>query len=1117
MPKSTTSNLHNKRLTRSSRRFLDLRLLVIGVANIICNAVDAASISGTVYDEGNAFFVDGVQIIIDGDNRRIFTSNGGRFTIGGLDSGTYTLRTQSSGYPSQTRTVTISDASEDLNLSFRLGSDEAIFDLEAFEVVGAVSATVKALNIERSAADLREVVASDIFGQFVDRNPAEALQRVSGVTVEDDQGEGAFVIIRGASPELSNVQIDGIELATPQPDGRRVNLNSITVDQLERIEVSKTWLPSQKGNTIGGTVNLVTRSALDRGKRFMSAEFARTDYSISDEDSFRGQVTFGDTIDGGDWKWLDDKAIGFQISASQSEDNRGSETLSFGYNLDASYPFGGDPLYGFTLIDNRWRDYTIKRDRFAVSSKLELRLNDHHEFFVSGSYNKFDDDEIQQFFRRNASTGNDFSWDGDEFLTIQNATELGYDLNSSEIINRLGAPPTSTTRRLTYNESIALGQLAYDPETKRFTFGSWTGGFSRNFDNEITNDELTTYQIGGTHILGDGVEVDWAVYNSTADRDTERITFSLGGPGGIMNSVFDDTGYPRIDPTEFLELSLNPAQYDKVEPASSSSGAATLYSESFSLSEDERSGYRIDIKVESSLFGLPGETRLGIAQDDRKKTFSRDYNTAQIETGAFSDDLYRNNRITLEDEPFYGGLSTAFIDNFGESFQFGPLLNVQGVRDFVEDPAAFGVTVADYVEPGVLSNEFFNRLVSNYTSTEDILGVYWQQSVYWRKWSLIFGLRWEETESSFTNLAILTRDATTGQFIRPSFWRFFEEDQYSELVTSRRTYDHWMPAVHLRRDIGENSVLRASITETIARPRFDQVDAREIPTLSGSNFGTTLQLPNFDTINPMESTNYDLSFERYFNPVGKVEVAVFYKDLKGPIYNERRIGVGPDEETRAFAYRYDSRNANRDGVDDPRLINSSPWTFNKDTNAGDSKLYGWEVSFSMRLDNFLPELLQGFSLEGNYAAFESEVDLLSEERIRPKNAFGDIIEVDATVPLFKQPERTANLSLLFERWGIFARVSYNLRGRYLNSVFTGDDVGNLLRIEDSPAAMDSYVDDTERFDFTVRYNLTDWLQIFVEAINFTNEPQTVYLGDPIRPSSVRYTDPIYTIGVKVAL
>lgn len=1094
-----------------------LRLVLVVGLMTAAPLLEAGSILGSVYDSRNALYPEGVEVAIVGSGRRVYTEGAGRFSIGGLEPGAYTLTIRGAGYPPVIRTVEIAEPGSVADLMIDLSGESEVFELEAFEVIGAVSATVKALNIERASADLREVVASDIFGQFVDRNPAEALQRVAGVTVEDDQGEGAFVIIRGASPDLSNVQLDGIEVATPQPDGRRVNLNIITVDQLERIEVSKTWLPSQKGNTIGGTVNLVTRSALDRGKRFASAEFAYTDYSIGEEGSYRSQFTFGDTIDSTDWAWLgEDQAIGLQFSASYSEDNRGSETLSFGWELEASYPFGGEPLYGYTLDDNRWRDYEILRERTAVSGKIEVRLSKNHELYLSGSFNRFDDNETQQFFRRSVSTGNDFQWDGDEFLTEANALELGYDLNSSEIQRRLEAPTTSTTRRLTFDESIALGQLVYDEALHQFVFGSWTGGFSRNFDSQLTNDELLNYQFGGQHKFHNDFDVEWKFYSSDAQRETERLEFAFDGPGGIMNTV-SGIPLPRIDPEDFFEVSLNSSQYDLSEPASSNSNPNTLYEESFSLSEDERTGFAIDLSKAFEFLGISWRTQLGISYDQREKIFSQDFNTVQVETGAFDDVMYQNNRLRLSDEPFYGGESDSFIDNFGDFFQFGPRFSVDGLRQFIDDPSAFGVTVSDEVSANILSSQFFDRLISNYASTEDILGFYWQQSLQKGPWSLIFGFRWEETENSFTNLSILTRDPETGQFIRPSFWRFFEEDQYSEIITSTRKYDNFMPAIHLRRDIGENWVVRGSVSQTIARPRFDQIDAREIPSLAGSSFANAVRLSNFDSIRPMESVNYDLSIERYFKPVGKVEVAVFYKDLDGPIYTERRISVGPDDETRLYAWLYDSRNGNRDGVDDPTLINSSPWTFSRVTNAGKAELYGYELSFSRRLDDLLPEALRGFTVEGNYAAFESEVQLLAEERIRPVSRTGEVVEVDPTVPLFRQPDHTANLSLIFERWGIFARVSYNLRGKYLNSLFVGDDVGALLRFEDSPAALDEYIDETERWDLTLRYNATDWLQIFLEVINFTNESQVSYLGTTDRPNSMRYTDPIYTVGIKVAL
>ena len=71
-------------------------------------------------------------------------------------------------------------------------------DLEEFVVEGTMIGKAKATNLQRSADNLKNVVSSDAFGQFVDRNAAEALQRLPGVSLEESQGEGKYIIIRGA-------------------------------------------------------------------------------------------------------------------------------------------------------------------------------------------------------------------------------------------------------------------------------------------------------------------------------------------------------------------------------------------------------------------------------------------------------------------------------------------------------------------------------------------------------------------------------------------------------------------------------------------------------------------------------------------------------------------------------------------------------------------------------------------------------------------------------------------------------------------------------------------------------------------------------------------------------
>jgi iron complex outermembrane recepter protein len=306
------------------------------------------------------------------------------------------------------------------------------------------------------------------------------------------------------------------------------------------------------------------------------------------------------------------------------------------------------------------------------------------------------------------------------------------------------------------------------------------------------------------------------------------------------------------------------------------------------------------------------------------------------------------------------------------------------------------------------------------------------------------------------------------------------------------------------RKIGDSAVLRASITKTIARPLFSDLIPREVPDISGGNFQPSVRLPAFD-LRPMESRNYDLSLDFYFQPVGLFSIAVFYKDLDGPIYDEARLGVGPNEETQQYALRYNSRNAQIDPdniLPGQKIQNNDPYDLYRKRNADEGKLYGIELTFDRKF-NFLDGFWNGFGVNSNIAWFDSEATLLTQNRVGEK------------VSLFKQPDKTANLSIYYEKYGVFARLSYNLRGTYLNSVSGGTNLlRDLERMGDPLNAMDIHVDETARLDFTFRYSVTPNLQLFVEAINLTNEPEFRYRGDPSRPMSREYTERLVTVGLK---
>ncbi len=105
-------------------------------------------------------------------------------------------------------------------------------------------------------------------GKLPDQNVAEAIKRLPGLSVANDQGEGRYVIIRGIDPNLINVSLNGQTLPAPEPDGRQVKLDDLPSAMIQSITVTKSLLPSQDANAIGGEVNIRTKTAFDSSKPF---------------------------------------------------------------------------------------------------------------------------------------------------------------------------------------------------------------------------------------------------------------------------------------------------------------------------------------------------------------------------------------------------------------------------------------------------------------------------------------------------------------------------------------------------------------------------------------------------------------------------------------------------------------------------------------------------------------------------------------------------------------------------------------------------------------------------------------------------------------------------------
>ena len=139
-------------------------------------------------------------------------------------------------------------------------------ELEGIMVQGNRQGQARALSQQKTANNIKNVVTADLIGRFPDPNLADALRRVPAISVQRDQGEARYIEVRGTNPNLSNVSINGEQIPSPEGDERFVALDMIPTDVLSSIEVNKAITPDMDGDAFGGSVNLNTLSAFERGR-----------------------------------------------------------------------------------------------------------------------------------------------------------------------------------------------------------------------------------------------------------------------------------------------------------------------------------------------------------------------------------------------------------------------------------------------------------------------------------------------------------------------------------------------------------------------------------------------------------------------------------------------------------------------------------------------------------------------------------------------------------------------------------------------------------------------------------------------------------------------------------
>lgn len=898
------------------RRFRLLSLsAVVAATSATLPAQTAGILTGRVTDGSTQLALAGTRVSVPGTEAETYTDAAGNYVLEGVPAGAQTVEFGYIGYGEQTRQVQVS-AGQTTRVDARFATDTV--QLDQYVIKGSLVGTARAINQQRGAATLKNIVAADEIGNFPDENAAEALQRVPGLALYRDQGEGRYIVVRGINYTLNSVTLNGAKLASPESGDRGIALDVIPADALASVEVTKVATPDLDGEGLGGQVNIKTKSPFDH--EGLNASFtAQGNYS-----ALAGE--FGTKFNGVVSNVTADGKVGLLVAPTWQKRKFGSYNFEEdGWSRETS-PTDGQEYY--VLEGLNFRDYQIERKRSGVSAALEGKPSEQTRVYLRTTYNHFTDNEY-----RNRSV---------------------FDFTEGTLI-------AATADSATFNAQRRWRRDVRLREKDQELFAGMVGGETRVGD----------WQVDGQLAASRGHE---------ENPGESSVRFRHNTRDGSFRYTFTDPYHLTLE-----------------QLAGGAIADPTTYA-----------FQRIDYSNDS---GNEHEFDAGL-------NARRDLNTASPSSVKFGA-LYRAKKKDKEVEAYE-------LDSAPADFTYANLAGGPGDYPYLSVPRIDGdrASTAFFGNFGAFSGDriFEDSELEDWVSHEDVLSAYAMGSTKLGNTTVIAGVRVERTEFDTTgNDLDLANEVVLGR------------------TTSSRNYTNWLPGVYLRHDVNRNLTLRASWSNSLARPSFGESAA-----FTGINDDDAEVTQGNPGLKALTSANLDASIEYYLPSLGLVSAGVFHKQIENFSYQvEIPGGYAPQPTYDLTTFR----------------------------NGSDGKITGLELAYQQQL-RMLPAPFDGLGLLANVTFSDSEATYPT----RPGE----------TLPFIGQSKTIGNLALTYEKGGFFTRLAMNFRSERLR--------------EDEPIGggryEDRYVDDFRQLDLTMRYRFTPQWEFFFDWINITNEPFRVYFKSP---------------------
>jgi TonB-dependent receptor len=350
------------------RLFVVAAALGLGLTGVSAQTV-TGSISGHVSNAAKTA-LPGARVSVAGTNLETFTNSQGDYHLANVASGTATINVAFEGYAAAALPATIVGG-QTARLDAML-TDEVV-TMSAFKITDAVIGTARAINQQRAAPALTNIVASDAIGQLPDKNVAESLQRVPGVDIARDKGEGRYINIRGLDPVYVGVSMNGFRMSTAEKGTRSEALDVMSATFIGSLVVNKVNTPDMDTDDLGGSVDIRTRSGFDQeGEQIMVQTGTNYAHQEDRHGGYNFATNYANQFDGGN--------LGFALDlAAEARPFTSFTEPGTTWSLVTS-PSDGQKHW--ILASQDFRHYDAKRWRQGISTGLDFKISDTTKAYV---------------------------------------------------------------------------------------------------------------------------------------------------------------------------------------------------------------------------------------------------------------------------------------------------------------------------------------------------------------------------------------------------------------------------------------------------------------------------------------------------------------------------------------------------------------------------------------------------------------------------------------------------------------------------------------------------------------------------------------------------------------